>query len=47
MFLECALRAKADVLVAGDKDLLVLGTYKGTRILTPAQYLEGPEADAE
>ncbi|MEA3008125.1 MAG: uncharacterized protein QOI94_3394 [Acidobacteriaceae bacterium] len=47
MFLECALRAKADVLVAGDKDLLVLGTYKGTRILTPAQYLEGTEADAE
>jgi putative PIN family toxin of toxin-antitoxin system len=47
MFLECALRAKADMLVAGDKDLLVLGTYKGTRILTPAQYLEGTEADAE
>lgn len=45
MFLECALRAKADVLVAGDKDLLVLGAYKGTRILTPAQYLEGTEAD--
>ena len=43
MFLACALRAKADVLVAGDKDLLVLGTYKGTRILTPAQYLEGTE----
>jgi predicted nucleic acid-binding protein len=38
---------KADVLVAGDKDLLVLGIYKGTRILTPAQYLEGTEADAE
>jgi predicted nucleic acid-binding protein len=47
MFLECALRTKADVLVAGDKDLLVLGTYKGTRILTPAQYLEGTEADDE
>jgi uncharacterized protein len=45
MFLECALRAKANVLVAGDKDLLVLGAYKGTRILTPAQYLEGTEAD--
>jgi uncharacterized protein len=39
MFLECAARANADVLIAGDKDLLVLGSYKGTRILTPAEYL--------
>jgi uncharacterized protein len=39
MFLECALRAKADLLIAGDKDLLVLGSYKGTRILTPAAYI--------
>ena len=41
MFLECAMRAKADLLIAGDKDLLVLGSYKGTRILTPADYLVG------
>lgn len=39
MFLECAMRAKADLLIAGDKDLLVLESYKGTRILTPAEYL--------
>jgi len=39
MFLECAARANADLRVAGDKDLLVLGSYKGTRILTPAQYI--------
>ena len=39
MFLECAALAKADMLVAGDKDLLNLGTYKRTRILTPSQYL--------
>jgi putative PIN family toxin of toxin-antitoxin system len=39
MFLECAARAKADLLIAGDQDLLVLGSYKGTRILTPAQYI--------
>jgi predicted nucleic acid-binding protein len=39
MFLECAARANADLLIAGDKDLLVLGSYKGTRILTPAQYV--------
>jgi uncharacterized protein len=41
MFLECAVRANADLLIAGDKDLLVLGSYKRTRILTPAQYVSG------
>ncbi len=41
MFLECALRANADLLIAGDKDLLVLGSYRGTRILTPAEYVSG------
>jgi uncharacterized protein len=41
MFLECAVRAKADLLIAGDMDLLVLGSYKGTRILTPAEYVVG------
>ena len=39
MFLECAALAKADLLVARDKDLLILGAYKGTRIVTPSQYL--------
>jgi putative PIN family toxin of toxin-antitoxin system len=39
MFLECAARANADLLIAGDKDLLVLGSYRGTRILTPAEYV--------
>jgi putative PIN family toxin of toxin-antitoxin system len=39
MFLECAALAKADVLVAGDKDLLTLGVYKGSRIVTPLEYL--------
>ena len=39
MFLECAALAKADLLVAGDKDLLTLGTYKETRIVTPSEYL--------
>jgi uncharacterized protein len=43
MFLECAQRANADVLVAGDKDLLILERFGNTRILTPAQYLR--EAD--
>ena len=39
MFLECAALAKANLLVAGDKDLLTLGAYMGTRIITPAEYL--------
>jgi len=39
MFLECAARANADLLIAGDRDLLVLRSYKGTRIVTPAEYV--------
>jgi putative PIN family toxin of toxin-antitoxin system len=39
MFMECAALAKADLLVAGDKDLLTLGAYKGTCIVTPSEYL--------
>jgi uncharacterized protein len=39
MFLECAALAHADVIVAGDKDLLVLGSYAGARIVTPLDYL--------
>ena len=41
MFLECAVLAKADLLVAGDKDLLTLGAYKATHIVTPSDYLGG------
>jgi putative PIN family toxin of toxin-antitoxin system len=41
MFLECATLAKADLLVAGDKDLLTLGAYKETGIVTPSEYLRG------
>jgi predicted nucleic acid-binding protein len=40
MFLECAALAKAALIVAGDKDLLTLGSYKETRIVTPAEYLK-------
>ena len=39
IFLECAALAKADLLIAGDKDLLVLGSYKRTEIITPAEYV--------
>jgi uncharacterized protein len=41
MFLECAARAHADYLISGDKDLLVLGSYQGTRVLSPVDYLIG------
>ena len=39
MVLECALRAKADLLISGDRDLLVLRQFEGTKIITPAQYV--------
>jgi len=38
-FLECAERARASLIVTGDKDLLSLSTYRRTRIVTPAAYL--------
>ncbi len=41
MFLECAARSNADLLIAGDKDLLILGSYKNTKIVTPAEYVGG------
>jgi putative PIN family toxin of toxin-antitoxin system len=40
MILECAERAHATVIVTGDKDLLTLGSYKHTRIINPAEYLQ-------
>jgi putative PIN family toxin of toxin-antitoxin system len=40
LFLECAVLANADVLVTGDKDLLTLGSYAGTKIVTPIEYVE-------
>jgi putative PIN family toxin of toxin-antitoxin system len=42
MFLECAAIAGADLIVAGDKDLLTLGFHAGTRIVTPAEYVDLP-----
>ncbi len=37
--LETAWRGNAEILVAGDKDLLTLGNFRGIRILTPADYV--------
>jgi putative PIN family toxin of toxin-antitoxin system len=39
MILECAVAAKAKVIVTGDKALLRLDPFRGVRIVTPAQFL--------
>lgn len=39
MLLECADRSKAQLLVTGDKDLLVIRNYKQVEIVTPAAYV--------
>jgi uncharacterized protein len=38
--LATALAGKADVIVTGDEDLLVLKKFRGIRILSPRQFLE-------
>jgi uncharacterized protein len=38
--LACALAAKADLIVSGDQDLLVLQAFEGIPIVTAAQALE-------
>lgn len=38
-FIACAVEAKANYLITGDEDLLVLEEYEGTRIVTPREFL--------
>lgn len=38
--LECALAARADIIVSGDKHLLNLGKFKKNRILTPREFFD-------
>jgi len=38
--LATALAGKADMIVTGDEDLLVLKEFRGIRILSPRQFLE-------
>src|SRR5207244_12796330 len=38
-FVECAVAAKARVIISGDKELLSLGRYRQIRIQSPAQFL--------
>ncbi len=41
MVLECARNASASLIITGDKDLLMLGSFEGIRIITASQYVEG------
>ncbi len=43
-FLELALNGQADIIISGDKDLLTMTAYKGTRIITPAEFLSAYHA---
>jgi uncharacterized protein len=39
--LECALEARADAIISGDRHLLKLGNFQGIPIYRPRQFLEG------
>ncbi|MFZ4555876.1 MAG: putative toxin-antitoxin system toxin component, PIN family [Pseudanabaena sp.] len=39
-FLELAVNGKADYLITGDRDLLVLHPFRDIQIITPADFLE-------
>lgn len=39
-FLSLALSGKAEVIVSGDQDLLVLDPFRGVRIVKPAEFLQ-------
>jgi putative PIN family toxin of toxin-antitoxin system len=42
-FLALALAAEAEAIVSSDRDLLVLNSWRGIRILSPAEFLaDGP-----
>ena len=44
-FLEAALAGRADVIVSGDQDLLVLHPFEGIPIVKPAEFLAMLEVD--
>ncbi len=39
-FLACGFEAKADYIITGDNDLLVLKKYEGIKIVTPREFLK-------
>ncbi len=40
-FLELAVNGRADLIVSGDKDLLVLNPFRGIPIVAPAAFVQG------
>lgn len=44
--LATAVAGKADLIVTGDEDLLILETFKGVEILTPRRFLEAHASSA-
>jgi len=40
-FLELAVNGRADLIVTGDKDLLVLNPFQGIPIVSPATFVQG------
>lgn len=39
MFLACAIHGDAEYVITGDRDLLVLESFRGVRIVTPERFL--------
>jgi len=44
-FLEAAVAGKADIIVSGDEDLLVLDPFEGIPIVSPAEFLRCLDAE--
>ena len=46
LFVAAAVEGRADFIVTGDQDLLVLGEYQGIAVVTPRAFLDLLEASA-
>ncbi|WP_035990706.1 putative toxin-antitoxin system toxin component, PIN family [Leptolyngbya sp. KIOST-1] len=42
-FIEVAINGNADWLITGDQDLLILRSFRGVEIVSPAQFLEASQ----
>ena len=40
MVVACAIKAKAQYIVTRDDDILVIGKYKGIKIVTPEEFMD-------
>ncbi len=47
IFIACAVEGRADVLVSGDDDLLVLDNYQSVQMLSPASFVSLLEQQGE